>query len=61
MEAASLVGFIKSSKDLVFVYFAQDVTLDAHNIRLVIKECKIKQKLLVPHQALFIMMFLGIP
>lgn len=47
MEAASLVGFIKSSKDLVFVYFAQDVTLDAHNIRLVTKECKIKLKILM--------------
>lgn len=47
MEAASLVVFIKRSKDLVFVYFAQDVTLDAHNIRLVTKECKIKLKILV--------------
>lgn len=47
MEAASLVVFIRRSKDLVFVYFAQDVTLDAHNIRLVTKECKIKLKILM--------------
>ena len=59
---------IKRPNDLVSVYYTSHVTLDAHNIRLVTKECKIKLKLLVTkreqnlaetvfsHQVLFIMM-----